>query len=135
MVIVTPTTACAGWQIKAPSELAHGVCDGNQTIKSMEYVWIGNFCGLPSITAPAGYLVPAGQRGAGGVAQAHTQGKVPVGLMATGEWADELGLLQFGMDAEDVGAARRVKPPVWVDVVSRAKQEMRHCGEGMLVDV
>jgi len=46
---------------------------------------------------------------------------VPVGLMATGEWASEADLLQFGLDAEEAGAEGRARPPTWVDVVEMAK--------------
>ncbi|TQB68732.1 hypothetical protein MPDQ_002889, partial [Monascus purpureus] len=55
MVIVTPTTGCAGWRIKSKSELIYGVSDGDQTLRAMEYVWLANFTGIPAITVPAGF--------------------------------------------------------------------------------
>lgn len=125
MVIVTPTTACAGWPIRAASELRHGVSDGNQTLDSMEYAWLANFCGIPSLTVPAGYVVPEGQPGEGEVAGSNTEGKVPVGLMATGEWAMEDTLLLFGVDAEEAAAGKQCRPPAWVDVAELAKAKMR----------
>lgn len=125
MTIVTPTTACAGWPIRAASELRYGVSDGNQTLDSMEYAWLANFCGVPSLTVPAGYVVPEGHPGAGEVAGPDTEGKVPVGLMATGEWATEDTLLLFGVDAEEAAATQRCRPPAWVDVVELAKDKMR----------
>ncbi len=72
---------------------------------------------------PAGYVVPEGRPGAGEAvpAGALVEGMVPVGLMATGEWAAEPELLQFGLDAEAVGAGARARPPIWVDVVETAK--------------
>ena len=126
MIIVTPTTACAGWKIQGSAELTHGLSDGDKTIMTMLFVWLANFCGLPAFTAPAGYLVPEGQEFAGDVASPETEGKVPVGLMGTGEWTQEHNLLQFGVDAEAVGSKVRVKPPIWVDVLQRAREEMRN---------
>lgn len=123
MLIVTPTTSCAGWPIRTPGELKYGVMDGDQTLDSMEYVWMANFCGMPSISVPAGYVVPEGHPNKGQVASASTVGKVPVGLMAMGEWAGEHALLQFGLDAEEAGIDGQCRPPNWVDVVELARQE------------
>lgn len=128
MIIVTPTTGCAGWKIKTQAELTHGVSDGDKTIMTMLFVWLANFCGLPAITAPAGYLVPEGQPNAGEAADSKTEGKVAVGLMGTGEWTQEHNLLQFGVDAEAVGSQVRVRPPIWVDIVQRAREEMKAMG-------
>ncbi|KAF5546566.1 amidase [Fusarium mexicanum] len=126
MLIITPTTACAGAPIRGgKSELSYGVNDGNYTLQSMEYVWLANFCGLPAITVPAGYVVPEGRKGAGEVADRDTEGKIPVGLMATGEWCSEDALLQFGFDAEAAGQDLRSKPPNWEDVIERAKDEAK----------
>ncbi|KAJ2897958.1 glutamyl-tRNA amidotransferase subunit A [Zalerion maritima] len=118
MVIATPTTSCAGWKIQGDGELKYGVSDGNQTLKTMEYVWMGNFCGLPSISVPAGFVVPEGEEDAGDVAE---QG-IPIGLMVTGEWTSEEELMQFGLDAEEAGRERQRNPPVWADVVKLAKE-------------
>lgn len=124
MIIITPTTACAGWGIHGgSSELTHGLNDGNQTLESMEYVWLANFCGLPSLTAPAGYVIPKGSDGAGEVADKDTPGMIPVGLMATGEWCSEESLLQFGFDVERAGSERRCKPSSWEDIISKAREE------------
>jgi Asp-tRNA(Asn)/Glu-tRNA(Gln) amidotransferase A subunit family amidase len=131
LIIVTPTTVIPGWEIKTKSELVYGLNDGDMTIKSMAYVWLANFCGMPSITIPAGYVIPAGQEGAGAVADAMTEGRVPIGLMGTGEWTHEESLLQFGVDAEEAGAESRVKPPGWVDVVARAREEMKEAADGL----
>jgi Asp-tRNA(Asn)/Glu-tRNA(Gln) amidotransferase A subunit family amidase len=121
MVIVTPTSGCAGWPIRTSSELKHGINDGNRTQETMEYVWMANFCGVPSITLPVGYVVPEGQPAEGDDAGPDTVGKIPVGLMATGEWASEASLLQFGLDVEDLCIETQCRPPTWVDVVELAK--------------
>ncbi|KXH40876.1 amidase [Colletotrichum simmondsii] len=135
MIIVTPTTSCAGWPIMHEGELSHGVSDGDRTIRSMEYVWMGNFCGLPGITVPAGYVVPHDQLGAGGEAGPDTVGKVPIGLMGMGEWTDEHSLLEFGLDAEELFAKERCRPPNWIDVIQRAKDDMAKNGEDSLIDL
>jgi Asp-tRNA(Asn)/Glu-tRNA(Gln) amidotransferase A subunit family amidase len=125
MVIVTPTTACAGWPIRSASELKYGISDGDRTQESMEYTWLANFCGVPSISIPAGYVVPEGQSSVGEVANPEGAGKVPVGLMATGEWASELALMQFGLDAESLNADTQCRPPTWVDIVQLAKEQTK----------
>lgn len=126
MVIVTPTTSCPGWPIRKMSELQYGISDGDQTVKTMEYVWLGNFCGVPSISVPAGYVIPEGRAGAGTAAGPEIEGGIPVGLMATGEWASEDTLMQFGLDAEEAGAHLHRRPPTWVDVIGLARKQKRN---------
>lgn len=125
MLLVTPTTRCAGWPMHRPGERGYGMSDGDTTMRTMEYVWMANFCGLPSLTVPAGYVVPEGRPDAGNIAAADVPGKVPVGIMATGEWASEALLLRYGLDAEAVSAARRARPPTWVDVLGSAKPSLQ----------
>ncbi|KAI6752516.1 hypothetical protein HG530_013885 [Fusarium avenaceum] len=123
MMIVTPTTANGGAPIRGgASELKHGLSDGNLTIGSMTYVWLANFCGMPSLSVPAGFVVPEGQERAGEEADEKTPGKVPIGLMATGEWCSEKALLEFGVEAEAIGNGARCRPPIWEDVLLRAKE-------------
>ena len=50
----------------------------------MEYVWLANFTGCPAISCPAG-LTGDGD-------------KVPVGVMAMGEWGTEEDLIAFARD-------------------------------------
>lgn len=141
MLLVTPTTACAGWRINGNhqnplsggGELKVGLSDGDKTIQSMRYVWMANFLGLPSISVPAGYAQPfrTGKKNAEkgkGQGEEHGKGKIPVGLMATGEWAAEKGLVEFGVAAEKVGLRWRERPTAWVDVVGLARKE-RNRGE------
>ncbi|MCJ1392498.1 hypothetical protein MMC18_005366 [Xylographa bjoerkii] len=126
MIIVTPTTPCAGWHIADPEvDLKYGISDADQTLKTMEYVWLANFVGLPSLTIPVGFVRPEGEQGEGEEADDDTDGKVPVGLMGTGEWGSEEHLLQWGAEIEAAGADRRSRPPIWFDVVAGAKQEMQ----------
>jgi Asp-tRNA(Asn)/Glu-tRNA(Gln) amidotransferase A subunit family amidase len=116
MILVTPTSASAGWPIRKERELKYGVSDGDQTMKTMEYVWMGNFCGVPSITVPAGFAPAEGK-------DAEAPATVPVGLMGTGEWCSEESLLRFGLDAEEVGADLQRRPPNYVDVIALAKAQ------------
>ena len=127
MIIMTPTTACAGWPIRDEAELRFGISDGDQTMKSMEYVWMANFCGVPSISVPAGFVVPDGAPNQGEVADLDTPGKVPVGLMGMGEWCEEEALLKFGVDAEQAGwsLGKRAKAESWVDIASIAREAGR----------
>lgn len=126
MLIITPTTACAGWPIRGgQTELSYGLNNGDYTLESMEYVWLANFCGLPALSVPAGYVIPEGRRGAGEVASKETEGMVPVGLMAAGEWCSEDALLKFGFDAEAAASDRRCKPQTWEDIIERAKTEAK----------
>ena len=66
MLVVSPTTPCAGWKIKSPSDIkGYGVSDGDMSLRSMEYVYLANWTGCPAISCPMGYA----------------DGDVPVGFM------------------------------------------------------
>ena len=109
MLIITPTTACEGLEIREErKEMKRGILDGNRTLQSMEYAWLANFCGLPSISCPVGFVPP--NRGL-------AEMQVPVGIMATGGWCCEEELLQFGAAVEGLGTTLRKRPPSWVNVV------------------
>ena len=111
LIIVTPTTPNAGCQIN-PGELAYGVSDGNTQVRTMEYVWLANFTGIPCLQVPVGYVGP--KKG---------DGKVPVGMSAHGEWGSEEELIQFGFEAEEwmsnggSDGKGRKKPEGWVDLL------------------
>lgn len=159
MLLVTPTTACAGWRIhdsgsrgRPGGELRLGHSDGNKTLESMRYVWMANFLGLPSISVPAGYADVPPAAGGGPVEGIYNlydnlknkhheftkkggkdvdektpqdgKAKIPVGLMATGEWAGEKALVEFGVAAERLGLRWRERPASWVEVVGLAREEM-----------
>ncbi|KAF2127982.1 glutamyl-tRNA amidotransferas-like protein subunit A [Dothidotthia symphoricarpi CBS 119687] len=111
LVIVTPTTPNAGWPI-GDGDLAYGISDANTQLKNMEYVWLSNFCGLPCIQLPVGYV--NGVKGTG---------KVPIGLSGQAEWGSEDALIEFGFDGEkwlnEGYAGGKVRPGGWVDVLKR----------------
>ncbi|KAK8052815.1 amidase signature domain-containing protein [Apiospora saccharicola] len=121
------TGAGAGWPIgRAPErELKHGVSDSGHSLQTMEYVWLANFCGMPSLSVPAGYVVPedgdGGASDAGRVAEPGMPGRVPVGLMVTAEWTREDVLMRFGCDAEELTTGRYSRPEGWVDLLRAAQ--------------
>ena len=115
LLIVTPTTPNAGWHISGGvADLKHGVSDANMSVKTMTYVWLANFLGCPSITIPVGRVTPK-----------EGDGKVPIGLMAMGEWGGEEELIEWGRVGEEwawrVGEEKVAKPGNWVDVLELAK--------------
>ena len=123
MIIVTPTTACAGWQMQE-GDLSRGLSDGDKTKETMEYVWLANFAGCPALTVPVGFV--AAEKGVEKEdgENENGEGDIPVGLMGMGEWACEEQLLRWGEDAEALGSKERRRPPNWVDVIGRARGEM-----------
>lgn len=115
LVIVTPTTPSAGWHISGgKADLKTGVSDANMSLKTMTYVWMANFLGCPAISIPVGAAKPK-----------EGEGRVPVGLMAMGEWGDEDGLFEWGRVGESwawkEGEERIGKAGNWVDVMELAK--------------
>ncbi|KAI0407934.1 amidase signature enzyme [Xylaria palmicola] len=112
LLIVTPTTPEAGWKVN-PGDEAYGFSDGNLTIRMMTYIWLANATGCPAVSVPVGYAEP--EQG---------EGKLPIGLMAMGEWGAEEQLLAWAAEAEGYlnGALEggRVKPREWADVVRLA---------------
>jgi len=132
MIIVTPTTSCEGWPVRDwTGEQRYGISDGDTTLETMEYVWMANFLGMPSLVVPAGFVEGVGDEGKG-------VESVPVGVMGMGEWGAEEELLGWGLDVEALSGDVVKRPPIWVDVVERAKREMSGNGgtEGeVLIDV
>ncbi|KAJ5131295.1 Amidase [Penicillium bovifimosum] len=127
LMIVTPTTPIPGWHIDGgEADLVRGLSDGKSSVRNMEFVWLANFMGCPAISCPAGY----------------TDGNVPIGIMAMGEWGTEEELIAFARDgegildlatgdAEDTGVAavKGLRTPsddlsVWEDVIEQAKGKM-----------
>lgn len=121
LLIVTPTTPIAGWPIAKESDLKHGAFDGNQSIRNMEYVWLANFCGCPAIGCPVGYAEPV-----------KGKGKIPVGLMAMGEWGSEDSLIEWGKEAEkwlnEEHTGGRQRASNWEDVFILAKERLEEDG-------
>ncbi|KAE8150899.1 amidase signature domain-containing protein [Aspergillus avenaceus] len=88
LLILTPSTPIPGWRISSNADLTRGLSDGKSSVRNMEYVWLANFTGCPAINCPAGYV----QDGS----------RVPIGLMAMGEWGTEEDLIAFARDGEPI---------------------------------
>ncbi|OAR01400.1 hypothetical protein LLEC1_06896 [Akanthomyces lecanii] len=115
LLILTPTAPFLGWE-KKPSHAKYGVSDGDRTFLSMIYVFLANIAGLPALTAPISYVEPD-----------QGEGKVCIGMMATGEWGAEEALLAWAADAEtylhEVYPEGRRRPKTWVDVLGLATKQ------------
>jgi amidase len=97
LMILSPTTPLSGWHIDGgEADLARGLSDGKTSVRNMEYVWLANFTGCPSINCPAGYDRDSG---------------VPIGLMAMSEWGTEEDLIDFARDGESILDLPANKPP------------------------
>ncbi|KAI5860320.1 amidase signature enzyme [Durotheca rogersii] len=115
LLILTPTCPDAGWPIH-PGDQAYGFSDGNTTIRTMMYIWLANSTGCPAVTAPVGYAEPT-----------QGEGKLPIGLMAMGEWGAEEQLLVWAHEAEtylnDYVKGGRYRPKDWADVITLAQND------------
>ncbi|PKX93841.1 amidase [Aspergillus novofumigatus IBT 16806] len=131
LLILTPTSPIPGWRIESETDLARGVSDGRASVRNMEYVWLANFSGCPAISCPAGYA--DGDKG----------GRVPVGVMAMGEWGTEEDLIAFAREGEAIldlpgnqpsksdrpdGESTGLRIPggdgcLWEDVIAKATAE------------
>ncbi|KAG7141204.1 Fatty acid amide hydrolase like protein [Verticillium longisporum] len=115
LLLVTPTSPLNGWRRGAGDD-ARGMSDANKTIAAMSYVFLANLTGCPAVTVPVGYAAPAEGEG----------GRLPVGLMALGEWGAEEQLLAWAGEGErylsDKVEGGRVRPEAWVDVLKLAKE-------------
>ncbi|KOS18438.1 Fatty acid amide hydrolase [Escovopsis weberi] len=115
LLIVTPATPAIGWP-KAAGDEAHGVNDSNRTLRSMAFIFLANLTGTPSVSAPVGYVDPD-----------QGEGKMPVSLLATGEWGSEEQLLAWAAEAEEYLHTEydegRKRPESWVDVFGLAAQK------------
>ncbi|KND91218.1 Fatty acid amide hydrolase [Tolypocladium ophioglossoides CBS 100239] len=114
LLIMTPTTPLAGWA-RMPGDEAYGLSDANTTFLNMMYIFLANMTGTPSLSAPVGYVDPD-----------QGEGKLPVSLLATGEWGSEEQLLGWAAEAEDylheVYAEGRRRPDSWLDVIALAQE-------------
>lgn len=118
LLIMTPTTPMPGWPI-VPGDEKYGMSDTNKTVRNMLYVFMANVTGTPALSAPVGYIDP--EQG---------EGKLPVGLMATGEWGSEEQLLGWAREAEEylhggIEGGRR-RPSDWLDVMGTVQKKTKN---------
>ncbi|KAK4091788.1 amidase [Purpureocillium lilacinum] len=114
LLIMTPVTPLVGWP-RTPGDDSRGLNDANTTLRNMMYIFLANMTGTPSLSAPVGYVEPD-----------QGEGKLPIGLLATGEWGSEEQLLSWAAEAEeylhDVYEDGRRRPDAWLDAISLAKE-------------
>jgi Asp-tRNA(Asn)/Glu-tRNA(Gln) amidotransferase A subunit family amidase len=112
LLIMTPTTPMIGWP-RSDGDDVYGMSNTNNTMRNMSYIFLANLTGTPSLSAPVGYVDP--QQG---------EGKLPVGLIATGEWGSEEQLLAWAREAEEYLHEEypegRRRPDAWADVIALA---------------
>lgn len=120
LLVLTPTSPLAGWPRQRGDE-RYGYSDGNLSVKSMTFTWYANMSGCPAVTCPAGYIDPA-----------QGDGRLPVGVMAMGEWGAEEQLLAFARDAErylnEALPGGRQRPAGWADVLDMARTTRAETG-------
>ncbi|KAF3938086.1 Amidase [Dactylella cylindrospora] len=102
MIIVNPVVPIVGAPI-VESHLKYGVSDGDSSIRSMKYVSIGNFIGVPGINSVAGYDEAT---------------KLPISLMGMAEWGKEEDLLGWAAEVAKASGLERRKPENWVDALN-----------------
>jgi Asp-tRNA(Asn)/Glu-tRNA(Gln) amidotransferase A subunit family amidase len=110
MLIATPTCPTAGWPIKDPGDLVSGCSDPTMSLRSMEYVWLANFTGVPALSSPVGYAPPL-----------QGEGHVPIGLLLHGAWGAEESLIESAYLLEKyLDSTTRKLPGVFVDPLKAA---------------
>lgn len=112
LLIMTPTSPMIGWP-RDPADDAYGMSNTNISLRNMYYVFLANLTGTPSVSAPVGYVDP--EQG---------EGKLPISLLATGEWGSEEQLLAWAGEAEEylhgTYPEGRRRPDTWADVIALA---------------
>ena len=120
LIILSPVTPHIGVKIGSESHVAKGgagISDANTSLKSMQYVFLANFTGCPSISVPVGYSPTEG---------------VPIGLMGMAAWGGEEVLLGLGECTERYfegvigrrkgGGEEGERGGVYVDVLANESQ-------------
>uniref|UniRef100_A0A7M4E769 Fatty acid amide hydrolase-like n=2 Tax=Crocodylus porosus TaxID=8502 RepID=A0A7M4E769_CROPO len=96
--ILTPATACTAPKIHA-TDLETGNSDILTTIRTMRYVQLANFTGIPGLVVPVGY----------------TAAGLPINFQVMAKWWDEAVLLRVGLKLEQFRGTTR-KPAIYYDV-------------------
>ncbi|KAJ1112616.1 hypothetical protein NDU88_000877 [Pleurodeles waltl] len=97
--ILTPGTACTAPSIQ-DSDLAHGFSDVLTMARSMRFMQLGNFTGIPGLVVPAGY----------------NSSGLPVSLQIMAKWWDEEVLFRVGMMVEEFRNYTK-KPKIYYDII------------------
>ncbi|XP_078512832.1 uncharacterized protein LOC144772413 [Lissotriton helveticus] len=97
--ILTPGTACTAPAIQ-DSDLTHGSLDTVTMIRSMRFMQLGNFTGIPGLVVPAGY----------------SKSGLPISLQIMAKWWDEEVLFRVGMMVEEFRSHTK-KPKIYYDIL------------------
>ncbi|KAG0345679.1 hypothetical protein BG004_003310 [Podila humilis] len=108
-VIATPTTANLPPKISSGA-LSYGESNFVNNVKTMQYMMMANFSGIPAITAVAGYTKTEYVHSDG---QRYMTG-LPIGIHFMSQWWDEKTLLTIASVCEETLSAQRQKPHVWL---------------------
>ncbi|KAF9945978.1 hypothetical protein BGZ72_000797, partial [Mortierella alpina] len=125
-VIVTPTIANLPTRVNAGA-LSHGESNYLNNVKTMQYMMMANFTGIPGITAVAGYSK-----------ETYTQKDgcqygpgFPIGIQFMGQWWDEKRLIHIASVCERV-LETRLKPKIWIKaMVAAAKAKATAAAEAL----
>ncbi|XP_019331763.2 uncharacterized protein LOC102572765 isoform X2 [Alligator mississippiensis] len=96
--ILTPATACTAPKIHE-TDLETGNSDILTTIRTIRYMQLANFTGIPGLVVPVGY----------------TAAGLPINFQVMAKWWDEAVLLRVGLKLEQFRGATR-KPAIYYDV-------------------
>jgi Asp-tRNA(Asn)/Glu-tRNA(Gln) amidotransferase A subunit family amidase len=112
MLVVTPTTPCAGWKVGDPGDVVkggRGVSDGDMSLMSMEYVFVANWTGCPAISCPMGFA----------------EGDVPVGIMVR-NCEERRYIKNFLLTGHRLWASGEAKSSYWLgDARARACSKVK----------
>lgn len=94
-VIITPSTGHTAPKIH-PNDIVSGSLDTTRDMKTMRYMYIGNFAGIPCITVPVGY----------------DRSGMPIGIQVMAKWWDEEVMLKVARKVEGFREEYR-KPTIY----------------------
>ncbi|KAF9432242.1 hypothetical protein BGZ76_011076 [Entomortierella beljakovae] len=107
-VIVTPTIANLPPKI-FPGAVSHGESNYKNNVKTMQYMMMSNFTGIPGITAVAGYSKEEYKNRDGSTRPAG----FPIGIQFMSQWWDEKRLIHIANLCEQL-LDERQKPKIWL---------------------
>ncbi|CAM5077787.1 unnamed protein product [Natator depressus] len=98
--ILTPATACTAPRIH-DSDLLTGNNDVLTTLRTMRYMQLGNFTGIPGLVVPVGYTATG----------------LPISFQVMAKWWDEAVLFRVGLKLEQFRDMTR-KPAIYYDILA-----------------
>nr|XP_048674348.1 uncharacterized protein LOC125621522 isoform X3 [Caretta caretta] len=98
--ILTPATACTAPRIH-DADLLTGNNDVLTTLRTMRYMQLGNFTGIPGLVVPVGYTATG----------------LPISFQVMAKWWDEAVLFRVGLKLEQFRDMTR-KPAIYYDILA-----------------